>query len=68
MKYPWLVSKRFYVILSVALYIVGVGIMFAFESMGWAHGTKAEMFYGPAITIVSSWCIIVLIFVLFRRK
>jgi hypothetical protein len=68
MKTSRLLSARFAILVSIVLYVVCVGLMFLFESKGWAHGTTAEMIYGPAITIASCWIIFAIVYALVRRQ
>ena len=57
------------VILSIGLYVVGVGLLALMRSMDFVHGLATpEMLYGPAITIVSGWIIFAIIYVLRRKK
>jgi hypothetical protein len=60
---------KIYLWISAALYIVCVGLMFALRAAGLNQKLSTpEMFYGPAITIVSSWIIIAIVFALSRKR
>lgn len=64
---------KFYLGVSAGLYVVCVGLLAAFRAAGLIQVLSTpEMFYGPAITIVSSWIIFSIIFAitqgLSRRK
>lgn len=62
-------KSRWIILLSVALYLVCVGLLAALKSAGFLHEiTTQEILYGPAITIVSSWIIFAVVHSLFRRS
>jgi hypothetical protein len=57
------------VTLSIALYLVCVGLLALLRAMGFVPRlTTSEMLYGPAITIVSSWIIFAAVYALLGRK
>jgi hypothetical protein len=56
-------------LLSVLLYIFCVGLLAMLKAAGFNQALSTpEMFYGPAITIVSVWIIFAAVYFLFERK
>jgi hypothetical protein len=57
------------VTLSIVLYVVCVGLLVLLRTMDFVHGLSTpEMFYGPAITILSCWIIFAIVYALRGRK
>jgi hypothetical protein len=56
-------------VVSVALYVIGIGMLALMRSVGWDHElSTAEMLYGPVITISSIWILWAIFYILFGRK
>jgi len=56
-------------LLSVVLYMVCIGILSMLKAAGFNQELSTpEMFYGPALTIVSLWIIIGPVYFLFERN
>jgi hypothetical protein len=57
------------VTLSVVLYVGCVGLLALLRTMDFVHGlSMPEIFYGPAITILSCWIIFAIVYALRGRK
>ncbi len=57
------------VTLSIALYVIAVGLIALLRSFELLRRiSTAEMLYGPAIAIASSWIIFAVVYALLGRK
>ena len=56
-------------VFSVVLYLVAVGLLALLKFMGFSQRLSTpEMFYGPAITVVSTWIIFGIVHFFLERK
>jgi hypothetical protein len=56
-------------LLSILLYIFSVGLLAMLKAAGFIQALSTpEMFFGPAITIVSTWIIFGIVYFIFERK
>ena len=69
-KWPRARRIRFCVLLSIALYVVSVVMLTILRiATNWiTSSTVAEMLYGPAITIASTWIIFGIAALVIRRS